>query len=301
MKYLHHLEQPLDTFVFMGCWNKTGCATGSAQQTVLRTLVRQHGHVGLLVLGGDNVYPDKVDGSKQYSVDRLEAGFTCVKETFGGTLLVALGNHNVATPALRSGSLAQGLTGEPYSLVVFSNRKAIMTLDTNAPFPFGWIAEALAYMREHHIRDYYVVMHEPLVGFKQKKVQILKEGEALLATLAPQPPLLILTADVHSYQKIRIQFGDTTFVQVISGTGGATLDPLPAHFPETVDGFSGRLTVEDAHVAYGYQVISGADNEFVVARLGSPKHSPSAKHGHTKRNRKSRKNRKQRRRNTRRN
>lgn len=269
MKHLHFLHQPLDTFVFMGCWNKTGCAPGSAEEAVFDHMNRLYGET-LLILAGDNVYPDKVNGHKVYSEEKLRAGFVCAKR-HTGSLMVVLGNHNVATPALKSASLKQGLPGEPYGLVVFSNHKAILILDTNEPLPLDWIAEALSYMEARGI-SYYVVQHEPLVGFKQKKVQVLKEADALLTVLTSYPPLLILAADVHNYQKIRIQFGDVVFVQVISGTGGATLDPLPlpSAFSETVAGFSGRVEVLEAEVAHGYQVISETASEFVAVRQ-SPK------------------------------
>lgn len=291
MKHLHILHQPLDTFVFMGCWNKTGCAIESAEKAVLNH-IRLHHPTDILVLGGDNVYPEKVDGEKQYSEEKLKAGFACVKKAHSGILLVALGNHNVATPLLKSSALKQGLPGEPYALVVFSNKKALLILDTNEALPLVWIAEALVYMQTRGIQ-YYIVQHEPLVGFKQKKVQVLKEADALLTVLTFYPPLLILAADVHNYQKLRIQFGGVDFIQVISGTGGATLDPLPSTsaFSETGAGFSGHVEILESQVAHGYQVISDEDSTFIIVRQRSKNHSPSKLYGTRRKSNRIRKNR----------
>jgi hypothetical protein len=279
MKFLYHVSQPLDTFVFMGCWNKTGCAPGSAQVDVIKTLQSRHGHVKTLVLGGDNVYPDKRDDKKHYSLNRMKTGFECIRHIGFGTMLVALGNHNVAVPELRDYALSQGLTGEPTSLVVFQNKRAILTLDTNDSMPFAWIAEALQYMKTHRIEEYYVVMHEPVVGFKQKKVEVLREADALLAVLTPHPPLFLLTADVHSFQNVRIHFAGVEFRQMIVGTGGAALDALPARFSEAVEGVSGRVEVLDAQKTYGYLVVSGREATFESVRQESPKRSPSPSHG----------------------
>ena len=140
------LNKSLHPFLFMGCWNYTSpLARGSAARDAVLDAIADHEGEPLLVVAGDNAYPDKTimeNGSKKkvFLMDDIEDGFEQLKEA-GKPLLIGIGNHNAErTPANGRRSILQveretfkHALPNPYFCRIFTKeRKALVFLDTNA-------------------------------------------------------------------------------------------------------------------------------------------------------------------------
>jgi hypothetical protein len=233
-----------------------------------------------LVLAGDNVYPDKnkETGSKRYSVQRLYDGLDCLNPTERrGGIYATLGNHNIADPAILEAELfySKWFLPNPFYAVIFSNKRALVFLDSNlieagdAETMLAWLRKTIQYLESQHVREYWLIMHHPIVSFKKKSIYTLKNHEALLDVLvsAPIQPVAILVGDTHNYQKGHIYYEGRRFLQVVSGTGGADLDSLDIlNGPEGEGGaatFSekGTYLLMEAEANFGYQRVGATDNE----------------------------------------
>lgn len=264
--YRVEFAHPLTTFLFMGCWNKEGCQTPHSGQSKVAALIRKEPAEYPLFLGGDNVYPDKdpVTKKKTYSPQRLAQGIQCLIRDVHRPLFAAIGNHNL--PLLPTQLLAPWILPAPTYRIRFSNG-SVLVLDSN-PWDEGDekrgrdVLEAL----ETELVDlrsrgepYYCIMHHPIISYKKKGLQILPNHAAVLDVLIQYPPLILLVADTHNYQKGVIGWKGQKILQIVSGTGGADLDPM--EFGGSPKGI--EYTLLEGMVAHGYQRILNGVAEFV--------------------------------------
>lgn len=244
-----YIDKPLLPFIFVGCWN----AKGASRNAVIKAINRHP--VTNLILGGDNFYPTKkrtpTGKIKSYDVRLLKP------HMFKKDVVTALGNHNIDVFKNSDGNKQEVLelekrmgwhipTVPPYYYIVRYTDLDLMILDTNLCDPefedkdafntmLGWMQHYL-FSKEDH-RQYYCVMHEPLISAKIKNskeksedssiIQELHKSRELLSILSTNPPIAILCADTHNYQQVFITYNGVTIPQIVVGTGGAE--------PDTVD------------------------------------------------------------------
>ena len=90
-------DHTLHPFLFMGCWNKEGPARDAVASAIHARPEK------LLILGGDNIYPEKTpEGKKVYNAAILDRGHRMLGDKI---IYVTLGNHNVSDPTIRSHEL----------------------------------------------------------------------------------------------------------------------------------------------------------------------------------------------------
>ncbi len=278
-----HIPWPLENYLFMGCWNKNGCSINRAGQEAVAKAIRREPADWPLFLGGDNVYPDKIDGKKTYDSQRVLDGLKCLQGSKWRHIFGTVGNHNIADKTVLATELqaaAWTMRTDPYCLL-FSNKRAIIFLNSN------WLdddalgdegrdmLEALT-ATLHHLGtagiSYTLVMHHPLISLKKAGYYILPQHAALLDCLikAPVLPTMLLVADTHNYQRGIVEWKGHTIRQVVVGTGGADLDPITVRKSPTRSPlrFGGNYTAEETAVSYGYlRVLStAATAEFVSVR-----------------------------------
>jgi hypothetical protein len=235
--YTITIPTPLGPFLFMGCWNRDGCQKEGGQARVAAAIRKEPAEYPLF-LGGDNVYPDKDPATKQktYSSERLTQGIQCLLRDSPRSLFAAIGNHNLPLLPTELQLAQQGIwtLPSPSYRIQYSN-SAVVVLDSN-PLDEGQgqergedMLEALT-IEVNDLRSrgtpYYLIMHHPIISYKKKGVQLLPQHAALLDLLIQYPPRMVLVADTHNYQKGIIEWKGVSIVQVVSGTGGADLDPI---------------------------------------------------------------------------
>jgi len=244
-----YIDKPLLPFIFVGCWN----AKSAGRNAVIKAI--NHHPVTNLVLGGDNFYPTKkrtpAGKIKSYDVRLLKP------HLFKKDVVTALGNHNIDVFKNTDGNKQEILelekkmdwhipAGPPYYYIVRYTDLDLMILDTNLCDPdyedtsafnamLEWMHNYLM-SKEHH-RQYYCVMHEPIISAKIKNskeksenssiIQELYKSREILSILSSSPPIAILCADTHNYQQVFITYKGVTIPQIVVGTGGAE--------PDTVD------------------------------------------------------------------
>jgi hypothetical protein len=253
----------LHPFLFMGCWNQRGIARDTVASAI------QNSDIETLILGGDNIYPEKrirVNGSKNVAYDQsvLDEGVELLNKK---TIYVTLGNHNVANPEIEAYEFEMPwiLPGSYYSME-FADKYAIIVLNTNAvdddfSTMMTWFSDTQQELRVKRI-PYYLIQHEPFVSFKKKKIQMLLHGPDILANIT-YPPIAILCADTHNYQKGTITYNGLSIPQIIVGTGGAHPDPVtvPIGTIHIENGI--RYQMEEHIPGYGYVEVNVGTTEFI--------------------------------------
>jgi hypothetical protein len=255
-------ERPLHPFLFMGCWNQPGPARDAVAAAI------QNRSEEMLVLGGDNIYPEKFhrDGEKRkvYNTSVLDDGI----ELLGNkTIYASLGNHNVNVPEILDYEMEMSWV-LPYSYYCaqFGDGYALVVLDTNLEgsdltVMIDWFKTIQKKLMDLNI-PYYLVQHEPYASYKKGKKQVLLQGAALLESIT-YSPIAVLCADTHNYQRGTLRLANGTLEQYVVGTGGAHHDTLGAAVGDsfTFGDISYRL---DDHVpGYGFLVVHVGNTEFV--------------------------------------
>ena len=241
-----NIENPLLPFIFVGCWN----AKGAGRKAVIKAINRHP--VTNLVLGGDNFYPTKkktpAGKIKSYDVRLLKP------HLFKKDVVTALGNHNIDIFKNADGEKQEVLELEkkmgwripaepPYYYIVRYTDLDLMILDTNLCDPEYEDKDAfntmLEWMQQYLVskdKQYYCVMHEPIISAKIKNskekskdssiIQELSKSREILSVLTTSPPIAILCADTHNYQQVFITYNGVTIPQIVVGTGGADPDTI---------------------------------------------------------------------------
>lgn len=290
-------KENLYPFLFMGCWNKEG----AERNAVLAAIKKEPGEP-LLVLGGDNAYPDKGKGKgpdkgKHFLYSEVKAGIRLLPDR----LLVALGNHNVDPHPVAGApegstilNVERDLFGpalpSPYYCVVCKDKRALVIVDTNLlaedaekDTMLDWLEKTLARLKKSG-HTYYLVQHEPFFSLKPPKkaglrVTQVHNGTDLLDRMAAYPPIAVLCADTHNYQEWDLTYGDMTVRQIVVGTGGASPDPvpelrdMPANYSAEGTPFSSIRNRTKGHriLGYGfYRLDSDLESAFHLVRPWPP-------------------------------
>lgn len=251
-------------FLFMGCWNRRGVARDRVLESVCADPCER------FVLGGDNIYPEKSvseNGKKTKVYDRgvLTEGLGIL----GGCKTIlgsALGNHNVSDPRLAKSQIGVLTPADQTYFVQDYSDVSLVFLDTNLSGTeletmLVWLSTELGRLQMAG-RTYYLIQHEPVIGFKKAGVQALLFGNQLLDVLVLYPPLAILCADTHHYQEGLITYKGVDIHQYIVGTGGAAPDSMTSD-ASTIDSAGVHYARLDFISGYGYARVSAAGVEFV--------------------------------------
>ena len=300
---LLHVPYTLPHFLFMGCWNKDGCA--SPNQAAVARALRKEPADWPLFLGGDNIYPDKVEKRKTYPVHRIGEGLACLLRDAPRTIYATLGNHNIATREILDAELAADawtIRKESYCLQ-FKDR-AVLMLNSNAldvdkknatkeeneaaKAVLDMLHQAVAHLYENHI-PYILIMHHPIVSYKKLGFYVMPRHEEVLDILVRNPPQMVLVADTHNYQQGILEWKGVAIRQIVAGTGGAELDTM--NDKELLKSSMLRYTLTAFAVAHGYVRVIGEDVKFVeVQNTPSPAPKKARKSRRARRARKTRKN-----------
>ena len=251
----------MEPFLFFGCWNRDGPARDTVMTAVKESKIRT------VILGGDNIYPQKVGKVKTYGLETFARGaaFLADKKVYA-----AIGNHNIADPTVFeaqkrlwniSNTFYRFKHGSMNFLVLDTNRMK------NAEM-MAWFADQLAELQTSFL-PYYLVQHEPYASFKKGKIQILADSAPYLRRLAVYPPRAVLCADTHNYQRGVLRVGGVVIPQIVVGTGGAEPDPIDVEYMEShgrqIEIEEGMYELQEYVPGYGYlRVDADGHEEFVL-------------------------------------
>lgn len=259
-------DKPLVPFLFMGCWNEDDSPRVSVAKAITENPIET------LVLGGDNVYPQKLrignatDFTKVYSLKTLMDG---IHMLHGKDIYAALGNHNVGGPMLKTQrGLSEWTMPDRYYSVNFSDC-SLVVIDTNLiddETAFNtmteWLVNTITKLNEDG-RKYYYVQHDPFISFGKKKMIVLPKLRDLLSILAKYPPIAVLCADTHNYQKGTLKIGDVTIKQYVVGTGGAHPDFVMGKNGDKYE-VDGIVYTMETHIpGYGYLELTSDETKFI--------------------------------------
>jgi hypothetical protein len=247
----------------MGCWNRDQ----EPRTTVANAI--SNNPIKTLILGGDNVYPEKIriststDFTKVYSLKTLMNG---VHMLSGKDIYAALGNHNIGGPMLNTQlGLSEWTMPARYYCINF-NDYSLIVIDSNLESDeysvmYKWLSDKIKELNTHK-KQYYYVQHEPFIAFKKKKKFVFPKLE-LLTILTEYPPIAILCADTHNFQEGIIQINDVKIPQFVVGTGGADPDfvSTPIGSTHTVDEIS--YTMNKYEPGYGYLQVTPDETKFI--------------------------------------
>jgi len=255
-------RKKLHPFLFMGCWNYTSPKPrGSQARDSVLEAIQADEDASLLVVAGDNAYPNKASKPYVYTMEEIGPGFAKLKDV-SKQLMIGIGNHNAERYATgvadrRILQVEQETFGSampnPYFCRLFpKERYALVFIDTNVfeekdvealnerynsdvmSEMVEWLEGIILYLKKHKY-NYYLIQHEPLFGIKQKKgdkqVVLLNKANLMLDILALHRyyPEAVLSAHIHNYQEWDLSYkGGPTFRQIVAGTGGAKPDYCPA-------------------------------------------------------------------------
>lgn len=253
-------------FLFMGCWNEDDSPRVSVTKAIMENPIET------LVLGGDNVYPYKMrigsstDFTKVYSQKTLMNG---IHMLYGKDIYAALGNHNVGGPMLKTQrNLTEWTMPDRYYCVNFSDYSLVVIdsnlVDDEEAFTImnKWLFETVSSL-ESAKRKYYYVQHDPLISFGKKKIIVFPKLTEVLEVLAKYPPVAVLCADTHNYQKGTLQIGDVIIQQYVVGTGGAHPDYVKGKNGDTYEVAGVKYTMESHIPGYGYLEVTSDDTKFI--------------------------------------
>lgn len=281
--------KPLLPFLFMGCWNEDDTPRVDVTKAMMENPIKT------VVLGGDNVYPQKMrigkatDFTKVYSQKTLMNG---IHMLHGKDIYTALGNHNVGGPMLNTQlglkdwtipSRYYSINFTDYSLVVIDSNLIDDEIEFNTMNK--WLEETVNKLQRDR-REYYYVQHDPFISFGKKSPIVFPKIKEILGVLAKYPPIAILCADTHNYQKGTLQIGDILIHQYVVGTGGAHPDYVKGKNGNTYTDMDITYTMETHIPGYGYLEINSDSTNFIKVSDWRPF---EAKGGKNKRYRKTQK------------
>jgi hypothetical protein len=262
-------------FSFVGCWNKPMPGIPLAAQPRYRVakaiMDTRESPDEVIILGGDNIYA--VEGSKAHNEAEFNIGAGFYEEA---DVFTAIGNHNLGVFADTGHSklTAHADVGwipaaeETYYRVPFAEAD-IIVLDSNlrkgaqARWLHGQIQELKATGK-----PWWLVQHEPFASFKKKKEGKMKEhaiannySRNVFYMIKQHPPIAVLCADTHNYQRGRLVFPDgLEITQYVVGTGGGipdriTKDDIAAVPP--IDTGLVQYVVDEVAEGFGFLRVEG--------------------------------------------
>lgn len=253
-------EGLLHPFFFMGCWNKTySDERGSSRRDAVLNAIQADDRAPLLVIAGDNAYPDKRKVKQKngstikdpvFVSEDIQSGFDKLLAT-KPRIWLGIGNHNVDnhipfnngksnTIRKREQNAFRSRLPHDFYCLVYADA-ALVFVDTNLigqkeftkDHPMiSWFTKVIQWLQEFK-RPYYIVQHEPLVALKVKnevlKPFALTNGHLILEEVVKvgHYPIAIVSADIHNYQELDLTYKGHVYRQVVVGTGGASPDIVP--------------------------------------------------------------------------
>ena len=255
-----NIDSDLVPFLFMGCWNRDSTARDSVTDAI------RNNPIDKLILGGDNIYPTKINGKKHYNIELLKDGFNRLR---GKEIYTAIGNHNIGK--MLELELKMYNIPKTYYCIHF-NDYALVVFDTNIleggfKEMSEWLLHTILSIQKSG-KKYYYVQHEPFISFKKTKykngttkIHTYKKINDIFPILLQYPPIAILCADTHNYQQGSLTMNNKSILQIIVGTGGASPDilntPINTHSHEAI-----TYTMKEYKPPYGYLQVT-ADTEFI--------------------------------------
>lgn len=219
----------LQTFFFFGCWNRDV----ADRSTVLQKLSAKQFEFG--IIAGDNLYPikNKENSSKTYYKNTLDRGAKLLNLARNEKNVgVAVGNHNVVDGVIAAEREIFTLYEAPATYVLMNGYNFIFINTNLCPYD---IAKELEECLKRVDGLVYVVAHEPLVAAKEKdgkKFTVFDGAHAIVDVLfkhiAGGKQIAYLCADVHNFQTLVITRDKLFLPIIVSGTGGAEPDNIPA-------------------------------------------------------------------------
>ena len=274
---------PLIPFLFVGCWNDDVEPRSSVTKAITENPIKT------LVLGGDNIYPEKMkignatDFTKVYRLKTLMNGIHMLQ---GKDIYASLGNHNVGEPMLKTQlGIKEWTMPDRYYSVNF-NDYSLIIIDSNLIIEEDeynvmreWLLAQVTSLKEAG-KKYYYVQHHPLISFKKKKITVFPKLSELLSILSQYPPVAILCADTHNFQMGTLQIGDVIIPQYIVGTGGAHPDFVNASIGDiyTEESSGIKYTMESYTPGYGYLQVTSDKTEFIKVEDWRPFEGKGGKH-----------------------
>jgi hypothetical protein len=257
---------------FFGCWNRDGCVEDRPDyRAAVLAAVRsdQQGWSRGLV-AGDNIYPEKGnDKTKTVYMRTLESGFRMLTDVnVANPVVVGLGNHDVECADVLADMMRLGSVNLEVTHVGPSETfERLYLIDTNVDRQDdgAWadMIDGLDEWLDRRPPDewLFVMGHEPIMALKQKKDRVctdpLPRAERLLGAMSKRR-CVYLCADVHNFQvgAFHAPGAPNPVFQVVSGTGGASPDPMKAFFAESPVGESGwKLRQTASMQPYGYCIL----------------------------------------------
>lgn len=252
-------------FLFMGCWNRDDNPRNKVAKAIIENPIKT------LILGGDNIYPEKIrigkntDFTKVYSMKTLMNGINML---YGKEIYAVLGNHNIGGPMLNTQlTMKEWTMPDRYYSINFKDHSLIVIDSNLVTTPEyntmrDWLKKQINILKSNSIK-YFYIQHEPFIAFKKNKKVVLPNTTELLNILADYSPIAILCADTHHYQKGVLKINNISITQYIVGTGGADPDFVKANVGDeyTIDGIS--YTMEEYIPGYGYLEVSDKNMEFI--------------------------------------
>jgi hypothetical protein len=272
--HIHRAGVPLHPFLFMGCWNEPEVrSSGVLPRDEVAKAIQKNG-IANVVLGGDNIYPTKSVNAatgkkvKVHSIEVFKAG---VELLSGKQIFSSLGNHNVEEDAMREAQLhyENWVLPSRYYAMIFTDGFALVVLDTNLEGDefsemLAWLTATVSKL-QHAGLKYYVVQHDPYASYKLKVKKddsgaviktthdtVFTKASDLLHKFVDYPPVAILCADTHNYQKGLLHVSARISIpQYVVGTGGAQYDRIGETKPIRIaDDIT--MTFEEKMEGYGY-------------------------------------------------
>lgn len=290
-------EGLLHPFFFMGCWNKTySDERGSLRRDAVLNAIQADDRAPLLVIAGDNAYPDKRKVKQKngstikdpvFVSTQIQSGFTKLLAT-KPNIWLGIGNHNVdnhipfnngKSNTIRKreqNAFGSRLPHDFYCLVhadaalVFVDTNLIGQKEFTKDHPMmSWFTKVIQWLHEFN-KPYYIVQHEPIIALKVKKGVLkpfaLTNGQLLLDEVAEigQYPIAIVSADIHNYQELDLTYKGHVYRQVVVGTGGAPPDVIPKERMEQFRQEDGNYRVAAADLeALGFESILYMNNAYL--------------------------------------
>ena len=228
------MAHPDNRFVMFGCWNQDSCSKDQVPRDRVIQTIRKNIQLlnpGRIIVAGDNVYPlEDVHGGKIYRKITIDNGFSQLASIPNTKIDILLGNHDINyNRCFLNYEKLYGLNVYDEHSSLDSGNIHFIYLDTNQSV--GILLEYLkANMSKIHLNI--VVGHHPIYSTKGKKLNSMVGYDNFLRDLLPwiyreQIHWIYLCADTHHFQANNINFENYTFPQLIVGTGGGDLDPIP--------------------------------------------------------------------------
>lgn len=132
-------------------------------------------------------------------------------------------------------------------------------------------------------KKYYYVQHDPLVSFKKNKKTVFLKLIDILTILIEYPPIAILCADTHNYQKGTLEYLGVKIHQYIVGTGGAHPDYVKTTNTNSHQVTGVKYTMDSYIPGYGYLEITPDTNQFIKVSDWRPFEGKGGKYHNKKR------------------